>query len=152
MTSDSEYKSGDGRGGSHPRPLRQQADAVAERASAAAGSAAEEVKERARSLAEQQKEAGAEQITGVARAVRGAAGELESQLPRAAEYINDAAARLEGAAASLRNRSAEDLLGDVERFARNQPAAFFGGAVLAGLALSRFLKSSSPDTGSQRGH
>jgi len=35
----------------------------------------------------------------------------------------------------------DDLIGSVDRFARQQPVAFFGTAVLAGLAVSRFLKS-----------
>jgi hypothetical protein len=67
-------------------------------------------------------------------------------MPQAAGLIHDAATRLEGAAASLRDRSVDDLLRSLNDFARNQPAAFFGSAVLAGFALSRFLKSSAqPD-------
>lgn len=33
---------------------------------------------------------------------------------------------------------------DTEQFARRRPALFFGGAVLAGLAVGRFFKSASP--------
>lgn len=94
-------------------------------------------------LAEKQKQAGADQIGGVARAVHGAAREIEQNMPQAAGFIHDAATRLEGAAASLRERSVDDLMRSLNDFARTQPAAFFGGAVLAGFALSRFLKSSA---------
>jgi hypothetical protein len=43
----------------------------------------------------------------------------------------------------VRERSLEDLMCMVDDFARRQPAAFFGGSVVAGFLLSRFLKSSN---------
>lgn len=108
------------------------------------------LKEHAREVVDQQKAVGAEQIHGVAGAVHGAARELESQMPRAAGYVHDAAARLEGAASALRERSIEDLVTGFGAVARSQPLAVFGGAVLAGFAISRFLKSSGHDA-DQRG-
>jgi hypothetical protein len=122
---------------------KRQTTSAAEDAKTAFDAASVTVKERARKVAEQQKQAGAEQIGGVARAVHGAARELEQKMPQAAGFVHDAAARLEGAAASLRERSVDDLIRSLNNFARSQPAAFFGGAVLAGFALSRFLKSSA---------
>ena len=101
------------------------------------------VKEQARNFAEQQKEAGAEQIGNMAGAIHDAAHELEGQMPKAASYVHDAASRLESAAESLRERNIDEIVQNLGSFARSQPAAFFGGAVLAGFALSRFLKSSS---------
>lgn len=95
----------------------------------------------AKEVAEQQKAAGAEVISGVAQAVHRAADELATQLPAATGYVHEAADRLERASSALRERSIDDLIGSVDRFARQQPAAFFGTAVLAGLAASRFLKS-----------
>ena len=71
-------------------------------------------------------------------------------MPQAAGVIHDAAAKLEGAAASLRERSIDELVGSFSKFARKQPAAFFGGPVLAGFALSRFLKSSAEPIDEQR--
>jgi hypothetical protein len=41
----------------------------------------------------------------------------------------------------LRNRSIDELIGTFTRFARQQPAAAFAGAVLVGFVLSRFIKS-----------
>lgn len=99
--------------------------------------------DRARHIAEEQKDAGAETAGGVADAIHSAAHELESQMPRAAGYVHDAADRLDRAATKLKEQSLGDLLSGVTGFARDQPAAFFGGAVLAGFALSRLLKSSS---------
>ena len=71
--------------------------------------------------------------------------ELEKELPHAASYVHEAADRLERAAAELRERSLDDLFASLSQFARNQPATFFGSAVFAGFALSRFLKSSASD-------
>jgi len=142
---DSEVTKGDG----EPRSFGDRAALDAEASATKLAEATEPVARRARQLAEQQKAAGAETIGGLAGAVHGAARELESQIPQAASYVHDAAARLEDAALQLRQRSLDELASSLGKFARTQPAAFFGGAVLAGFAISRFLKSSGP-TGSNR--
>jgi hypothetical protein len=129
---------------------KRQASSAAEDAKTAFDAASVTVKERARTVAEQQKKTGADQIGGVARAIHGAAHEIEQEMPHAAGFIHDAAAKLEGAADSLRERSVDDLIRSLNSFARSQPAAFFGGAVLAGFALSRFLKSSGQPSGGPR--
>jgi hypothetical protein len=107
------------------------------------GNAAQSVKNRARDVAEQQKSAGAARMDAVGRAVHGAADELGKEMPEAGSYIHSAADTLQGASARLRERSVDDLLARLDRFARKQSTAAFAGSVLAGLALSRFLKSSS---------
>jgi hypothetical protein len=104
-------------------------------------------KENISRLADDQKAAGAERIQGLARAVHGAASNLESELPQAAKPLHQAAAALERASTALKERSVSDLMNDVGKFARSQPVAFFGGTLLAGLVLARFLKSSTA-----RGH
>ena len=101
------------------------------------------ISEQARHMAEQKKEAGADQIGGVAHAIHGAARELENEMPLAASYVHDAASRLQDAAQRLHERGVEELLKDFNSFARARPTAFFGGAVLAGFMISRFLKSST---------
>jgi len=104
----------------------------------------EPAKEKIRHLAEEQKAAGADRLDAVARAVHEAADRLEPELPpRTAGYIHDAAGGLERASTAIRERSIDDLLRLAGDFARRQPVAFFGGAGLAGFALSRFLKSSA---------
>ncbi len=90
-----------------------------------------------------QKKAGASQIDEMAKAVHGAADELQDQMPKAAEFVHAAASRLEQGAGALRDRSIEDLMSGFNDFARKEPLAFFGGALLAGFAISRFLKSST---------
>jgi hypothetical protein len=103
--------------------------------------AADVIKDTASDYAEARKREGAERIKGLGRAVHGAADEIGKEIPAAADYVHTAASSLESAADELRNRSIEDLIGTFTRFARQQPAAAFAGAVLAGFVLSRFLKS-----------
>ena len=116
---------------------------AAEQVQKTAGETASRLKGRAREAAEQRKRAGADQISGVADAIDAAAGELEDQMPMAAEYIEDVAGQLGAMASALRERSVDDMLGNVADFARKQPGLFFAGAVAAGFALSRFAKSSA---------
>jgi HPt (histidine-containing phosphotransfer) domain-containing protein len=109
--------------------------------------AAEAARAEAHRIASQQKNAGADRLGEVAGAVHGAARSLETGMPQMASYVHDAAARLEDAAKTLRQRNVDDLMDEITRFARSQPVLFFGGAMLAGFALTRFLKSSMSNAG-----
>jgi hypothetical protein len=131
-----------GEGSQQLNSLKQKVSSEAERAKAKLAEAAVPVKEQARDFAERQKSAGAEQIGGVARAVHGAADKLEQDIPFAAEYVRQAADTIEGAAEKLKQKSVDDIAQSIADFARAQPVAFLGGAVLAGFVLARFLKSS----------
>jgi hypothetical protein len=106
--------------------------------------AAHEVGARARSSADQQKNAAAEQVEGVARALRAASDDLDDQGQRmVAGYSRQIAEGLESMAQSLSRRSVDELVEGVEDFARQRPVAFMGGAMAAGFALARFMKSSA---------
>lgn len=104
---------------------------------------AEPMLDAAREMADRQKAAGVEQIGMVARAVHGAASEIESQSPRTAALIHETANSLERASSALRHQNVDQLADAFGRFARTNPAAFFAGTVVAGFALARFLKSSA---------
>jgi hypothetical protein len=117
---------------------------------ARAGAAAQSLKDGAAEIAEREKNSGADQLSGIAGAVHAAASELEQQIPGAAGYVHDAARRLDDAASGLRNRSLSDLMADVRRLAQDRPLALIGGAVVAGFALSRFLKSAGAARDSDR--
>ena len=95
------------------------------------------------SFAQKQKELGAQQIGSVARATHRAAEEMEKELPGVARSIHDVAGKLDAASETLRNQRLEELLESLGDVARRRPAAVFGGAILAGFALSRFLKASA---------
>ena len=60
-----------------------------------------------------------------------------------AQYIDKAADQLERFSTRLRDRDVNDLVDDVQRFARRQPAVFIGAAFAAGVIAARFLKSSA---------
>lgn len=96
--------------------------------------------------AEQQKAAGAAFVSGMAGAVRRAAGEFDGQLPQAASYIRYAADQLDTVSDSFRRRDIGQLVSDVQSMARRQPALFLGATFLAGFAAVRFLKSSSENS------
>ena len=118
-------------------------DSIIGEAKAKIGELAEPLKDKAEQLAEDQKEAGAGHMRTLATAVHGAARELEGEMPKIANSVHDLARRLEQTADDVRNRNVEGLFEDFDRYARQQPAIVFGGAVMAGFVLSRFLKSSA---------
>lgn len=128
-------------GGPHGKPDRS-LDAAANRAQDALSGVVEPLKDKMREIVEQQKDVGADHLGSIAEAVHGAAHELEGKLPAAAGYIHSAADRLEQASSTIRDRGVDDLISACGSFARREPAAFFGGAMIAGFALTRFLKSS----------
>lgn len=93
--------------------------------------------------AEAQKTRGVEALRHFAHAMDGAAAELEGQSPKASQSIHTAAQKVEQLSDTLGNRGVDGLLRDATDLARSQPVLFFGGAVAAGFALARFLKSSA---------
>jgi hypothetical protein len=120
--------------------------ALADSATAKLGEVAEPVKEKAIEVAQQQKDAGAEQVGHIARAMHGAASALEQEMPQFANYVHDAGQKLEQLAGDLRDGSVNELMDRFGRYAKDQPALLFGGAMVAGFALTRFLKSSAKHT------
>jgi hypothetical protein len=123
--------------------LKQQSEKTAENVKAQGAETVGLMSNLARDFAEQQKGAGAERVKGMAQAVDAVAGKLDEEMPEAAKYVREAAKSMDRFSSSLRDRSVGDLVGTFTDYARRQPVAFFGASVLAGFALSRFLKSSS---------
>lgn len=92
---------------------------------------------------QQQRSAGADFIGSIAAATQRAAGEFDTAMPQAAQYIRQASEQIQSVADVVRERDVKELVGEVENFARRQPTLFFGGAMVLGFAAFRFLKSSS---------
>lgn len=90
-----------------------------------------------------QKSAGADYVGSLAGAIRRAANEFDGDLPIAGTYIRKAAAQVEGVADTIKTGNFNDLVKGAQSFARRQPTAFLGIAVLAGFGVVRFLKSSA---------
>ena len=109
-----------------------------------AGETAHAMRERARSAVDPQQDAAAGRIEGVAQALRSASDDLEHRgQPMVAEYSRQVAEGLESMANWVSRRNIDDMVGGIEDFARQRPIAFMGGAMVAGFALARFMKSSS---------
>jgi hypothetical protein len=136
MTDLSDQVSGAVREGA--REVKEQASNVTESAKGLASQAGEKLL----SSVEEQKAAGADFVSGVAGAIRRAATEFDKDVPQAAQYIRLAADQIGTVSAAFRRRDLNQLVADVQGFARRQPTAFLG-AVLAGFAAVRFLKTST---------
>lgn len=126
-------------------------DAVSDVVSDAGGAVSQAgawVGEGLRGFAELQKSYGARGVEGVAEAAHQAADRLDDRAPSLAGVVRTAATRLETFSRDLERRNIDDVIASANSFARAEPAAFFGGSLLAGFVLSRFLKtgSSADDT------
>jgi hypothetical protein len=109
----------------------------------AAKGVASQTGERLQDKMTEQKGVGADYVNNLADKMRRAAGEFDADIPVAGTYIRKAADQVENAADALRRGNLNDLVQGAQAFARNQPTAFLGLAVLAGFGAVRFLKSSS---------
>ncbi|MDR6773853.1 hypothetical protein [Azospirillum sp. BE72] len=98
---------------------------------------------RIRSLLEQQTGRAADQLGGVANALHKAAEQLNQENGGVvADYAVQAADRVERVADMLRDATVDDIVGEVEGFARRQPEVFIGAAFAVGFLAARFIKSS----------
>lgn len=88
------------------------------------------------------RDAGASAVHDVAAAAHGFADQMEDRQPELAAYARRAADRVDGVAEAIRTRPVGDLVRAVDDFARREPVAFFGVALLAGFAVSRFVGAS----------
>jgi gas vesicle protein len=109
----------------------------------AAKNVASQATDRLKDKVSEQRGAGAEYVGSLAETIRRAAREFDTDLPIAGKYIRKAAAQVENVSDSIRTGDINDLVSSAQTFARRQPTAFLGMAVLAGFAAVRFLKSSS---------
>jgi gas vesicle protein len=117
----------------------------------AAKDVASQATDRLKDAVNDRKSSGAEYVGSLADTMRRAAREFDTDLPIAGTYIRKAASQIEGVSDHIRNGNLNDVVRNAQRFARRQPTAFLGLAVLAGFGAVRFLKSSSSDEGSSSG-
>lgn len=104
---------------------------------------ASQAQEQAKTAIAERKDMAAERLTTVADALRQTGTQLRDQdADWIARYSNQVADRVEHFASFLENRDVEDLIHEVEDFARRKPELFLGGAFTLGLLVARFLKSS----------
>jgi hypothetical protein len=89
-----------------------------------------------------QRHRAADSLSSVAQTLRRSTRELDGDQQHLSRYINQAADRVEDLAGYLHDRELEDIVHQIEHFARRQPVAFLGGAFALGVLGARFLKSS----------
>lgn len=122
--------------------IKDQASEFADAAKDVASQATDKLKK----TVDSQKSAGADYVGSLAGSIRRAAKEFDGDLPIAGTYIRKAASQVEGVADTIRTGNFKDLVRGAQSFARRQPTAFLGMAVLAGFGVVRFLKSSANET------
>ena len=99
------------------------------------------LKEEAGKLADKSVAGGAEAAQAVGKAAESAAQVLDDALPALAGYVRSAAEHTNKFADSLRDKKAEELLGEAMSWTRQQPLLTMAGAAMLGFALSRIVKA-----------
>jgi hypothetical protein len=103
-----------------------------------------EPKERLKEQVDQRSTQAGQQVSTVADDVRTVAGELRNQgKDKPAQYAEQAAERVQNVGQWLERSDGDQIMRDVEGFARRNPWAVAAGGLVLGLAASRFLKASS---------
>lgn len=105
--------------------------------------AADSARAAASEQVEQQKAAASESLKAFAQAIHRASDELgQHDQTAAARLVHEAASGLENLSRSLSQQNLSEMIDSMREFGRRNPAAFAGGAALAGLALGRLARSS----------
>jgi hypothetical protein len=105
-----------------------------------------EPKERLKEQVDQRSTQAGQQVNTVADDVRTVAGELRNQgKDKPAQYADQAAERVQSVGQWLERSDGDQIVRDVEGFARRNPWAVAAGGMVLGLVASRFLKASSSE-------
>lgn len=138
--------------------VADKAQDVAEKAEEKVGETMSAAKEKARHAATQAAEQAkstvdtrmsdvAEDIDSVADAVRQTSQEISGENEVVGRYGERIAEQLDGISSYLNEKGVEDVLTDLQDFARRQPAVFLGGAFMIGMVVGRFVRSSGERNG-----
>lgn len=123
---------------------QQKTGEILDQATEKVGEAAGKVKEQATSQIASQKDKAADSLGNVAEAIRQTGDQLrqKEEVAPVAQYTDQLAQGVEMVSNYLKSKSLSDIVNEVERFARREPALFLGGALTVGLLAGRFLRSS----------
>jgi hypothetical protein len=123
---------------------QEKAGQVADQAQQMAGQVVDQAKQQATSQLDARKNQAVDSLGTVAQALRQTGQQLrQNDQGMIAQYADKAAERVEQFTGQLRNKDVQTVVRDVERYARQQPAVFLGGAFVLGLLGARFLKSTA---------
>lgn len=111
---------------------------------------AEEAKAEGQARVEGMRDTAAEKADTLAESAQAAASKLsEDDIGHLSEYVSDFADRISTLSTSLRDKSGDEIMRDVGRMARENPALFVTGSILLGFGIARFAKSSQEHGSSQ---
>jgi hypothetical protein len=130
---------------------KDKAQEVAGQAQEKAQEAAGQARNQVRGQIDQRSTQAGEQVRGHADDLRSVSEQLRQQgKEQPAKLADQAAERLERTGSWLTQSDADQIIGDVEDFARKNPWAVMAGGLALGFAASRVLKASSTDRYQQR--
>jgi hypothetical protein len=128
--------------------LKSQVGKARQRVRGEAANFASSAREKAAGAIEERQHKVTGAIGDFANAIRRASDDLnQHNQGMAAQLLTRGADSLEGLSHTLDGKSPGEMLNAVRDFGRRHPVAFIGGAVLAGLAVGRFVRSSMPEEG-----
>lgn len=143
--------SGSGTSGETAEAVRQQADEMSGVFAQRTGEFARQARERGRSFLLQGTRSAAQRTDGIAEALHETGENLGRHgHPQLSQYLNDAADGLEHVSRRLEEGDIDSMMQQARTTADRNPGALFGGAVVAGFLLTRFLKSSEEGSGQRR--
>jgi hypothetical protein len=130
--------------------VKEKASQVTDQAQQAVSQATDRAQQQAKSQIATRKDQAAGNLTDVSQAVSQVGSQLrQNDHDTLAQYADMAAQQVNRAASYLRERNVNEILDEVQGAARRQPALFLAGAFVLGVLGARFLKSSSPQSGSR---
>ena len=125
--------------------LGQAAEQIKDQGQQAVESLTDQFRQQAMTQVHTQKDMAANSLHDIAAAVHQTGQNLRQQgQTSVAEYADRGAEQIDHLSGYLRQHNVDDLVGEVERFARRQPIAFLGMSFGLGFLASRFFKSSAP--------
>lgn len=128
---------------------RNQAQEMTQQAKEKASNLVDQARTRVKTRVTEQKDRAAENLTSVADRIRTTGHQIDDQVEEipVGRYADRAAETVENLAAYLRTHEVDDMVAEVEDYARRNPAVFIGTAFALGFMASRFLKSSTSESG-----
>ncbi|MGN2248056.1 hypothetical protein ACFWZ3_15350 [Frateuria sp. GZRR35] len=112
------------------------------------GDGAEDMAEKVRTEGQEQvqhyRNAAADKVDTLADSVKAAAAQMsDDDVAHLSQHVSDMAGSLGRMADGLREKSADEILHDVRRIARENPTLFIAGSIAIGFGLTRFARASA---------
>ena len=122
-------------------PTGNQAQDAAEQATQIAATAIDKVGEQAKQTASTQKDRIADGLDATANAIRQTGQSVKQEQPMVADYAEKAALRVDRVSGYLRQHDVDEVITDVQDYARRNKGIFVAGTLLLGFMTARLVKS-----------